>query len=373
MKTRFTIIALALISTLACEKTTDNLNLVEEPTFYIEESELNDVALMLTEIGLDNDLCNEVHASVSVAIDKGFDEDLYFRELWMNPEDVKVKSYNSGSILKERVEEYFMRNPSTKNTEGNFLKNSNIKIYWPYSENWDGKTTPVIAPVPIGQECDTLYGYKIISKFGEDLKLDTVLIDDDYAYEHPVWIVNHMEFPYDDAARENLTIEPPTKTTTLHLWEFNSMTVTKQYDKLSNGGSEFHVVSVSPTDVQRVNTRYVVFDRKEIRKKTTKLFPGEDRFLNTDWTEDEISNYFGIIECDAGSPMKDVSTSTEYIDPNTGATTATTITYSIDNEDTELFGISYKRTYIMSPLCAGTHSIQDGTIKWTMSMNTYSY
>ena len=105
MKTRFTIIAIAFMTALACEKSTDNLNLVEQSKFYIEESELNDVALMLTEIGLDDDLCNEVHSSVSVAIEKGLDEDLYFRELWMKDEDVKVKSYNSGSILKDRLED----------------------------------------------------------------------------------------------------------------------------------------------------------------------------------------------------------------------------------------------------------------------------
>lgn len=372
MKTRFTIIAIALMTVLACEKSTDNFNPVEQKMLYIEESELNDVALMLTEIGLDNDLCNEVHTSVSIAIEKGLDEDLYFRELWMKDEDIKVKSYNSGSILKERLEDYFMKIPSTKNTEGNFLKDSNIEIYWPYSKNWDGKTKPVIAPVPVGQECDTLYGYKVVSEPGTKVKLDTVLVNDDYAYENPVWIINYMEFPYDDTTMENIQIETPTKAVTLNVWEFNSMTVEKQYDKLSNGGSEFHVVSVSPTDVYHVNTRYVEFERDEIRNKKTKIFD-EDRLLNSDWTEDEVSNYFGIVECDAGTPMKNVSTTTEYVDSNTGTTASATINYSIDNKDTELFGISYKRTYIMSPLCAGTKSIQDGKIKWTMSMNEYNY
>ena len=297
MKTRFTIIAIAFMTALACEKSTDNLNLVEQSKFYIEESELNDVALMLTEIGLDDDLCNEVHSSVSVAIEKGLDEDLYFRELWMKDEDVKVKSYNSGSILKDRLEDYFMKNPSTKNTEGNFLKDSNIEIYWPYSENWDGKTKPVIAPVPVGQECDTLYGYKVISEPGSKVKLDTVLVDDDYAYENPVWIINHMEFPYEyicDSYLDDFNVKSSEDT---FGWYMYKAKCTKQYDKLSNGDSEFYfIIATPPASAGVVNTpsrRPFSFSRKQIRKEEEVVI---NLPLNLSWSSNQLSNHMIFVE-----------------------------------------------------------------------------
>lgn len=337
---------MTLMTALACEKSTDNLNLVEHKAFHIEESELNDVALMLTEIGLDDDICNEVHSSVRTAIDKGLDEDLYFRELWMDSDEVKVKSYTDESILKSRLNEYFMKNISTKNTEGNFLKDSNIEIYWPYSENWDGKTKPVIAPVPVGQECDTLYGYKVISLPNQNIEIDTVLVDDNYAYDNPVWIINYMEFPYDwiySSKDEVVTVKSADDS---FAWYMNKGRCTEQYDKLSNGASEFYfIIATPPASSGQVTTpsrRPFTFTRKEIRQEKEVLF---DLSLNLSWSPNQLSNHMIFIESDDGVAYNEFR-NISYIQASSGLVQNYNFNFTCYDEDTIMSELTYPRETI---------------------------
>lgn len=378
MKTRLFIIVISLIAVFACEKPVSDVSCVTDFQMYIEDSELNDVALMLTEIGLDTELCNEVHSSVTAAIEKGLDEDLYFRELWMNSADVKVKPYDSESILKSRLESYFMRNPSTKNSEGNFLKDSDIEIYWPYSENWDGKTFPVIAPVPLGQECDTLYGYKVISIPDETIKLDTVLVDDDYAYENPVWIINHSEIPYEelDMFAKAITINQHSLSKSAsnyrYKWRITQMRVKKQYDKLSNGASEFDIVvrfPEGPNTLNWYNKVRLIFTRKEIRDAknhgTMRTLSETEGMLNDNWDETQVSNLFVLIEADAGGNATTEKGGTiSYIDPTTGKTYTQMATYTKEAEDIVMLQRVFNREYVFDLDDDFQHSVDSNNIVW---------
>ena len=366
MKTRLFIIVISLIAVFACEKPVSDVSCVTDFQMYIEDSELNDVALMLTEIGLDTELCNEVHSSVTAAIEKGLDEDLYFRELWMNSADVKVKSYDSESILKSRLESYFMRNPSTKNSEGNFLKDSDIEIYWPYSENWDGKTFPVIAPVPLGQECDTLYGYKVISMPGETVKLDTVLVDDDYAYENPVWIINHMEFPYDCICEYQEDIVDVKSSDTTFGWYMDKGICTEQYDKLSNGASEFYfIIAFPPASSNSVTTpgrRPFTFTRKQIRKEEEVVF---DLSLNLSWSSNQLSNHMIFIESDDGEPYNEYRY-VSYTQDSTGLVQNYQFNFTCYNLDTIMSEMTYPRETILDIDLNGEDVWwKEDAVKWT--------
>lgn len=62
-------------------------------------------------------------------------------------------------------------------------------MYWPYSENWDGETFPLITFDP-GYGAESNYGYSV--SFLEDgtRKIDSVYVDERVAMKRPVWVLN---------------------------------------------------------------------------------------------------------------------------------------------------------------------------------------
>ena len=73
-----------------------------------------------------------------------------------------------------------------------FLSESDVQIYWPYSEDWDGTTLPVITYDP-GYGAETNLGY--VLAYGENGAevVDTVLVDEAMAMSRPVWVINRND------------------------------------------------------------------------------------------------------------------------------------------------------------------------------------
>jgi hypothetical protein len=69
------------------------------------------------------------------------------------------------------------------------LMGSDIQIYWPFSEEWDGETMPVVTFDPEdGAEVNV--GYRIV--VGDDgfRQVEEVIVDEEMAEQVPVWVVN---------------------------------------------------------------------------------------------------------------------------------------------------------------------------------------
>ena len=69
------------------------------------------------------------------------------------------------------------------------LMESDIQIYWPFSEAWDGETMPVITFDPEdGSEVNV--GYRLMVDDDGLRKVEEVVVDEVMAADVPVWVVN---------------------------------------------------------------------------------------------------------------------------------------------------------------------------------------
>lgn len=79
----------------------------------------------------------------------------------------------------------------------NYLSENDIQIYWPYSQNWDGATTPVITYLS-DNNANWSYGYKKIKDKDGSFEIDTLIVNAEYLKNNTVWIINKNNTPYDE-------------------------------------------------------------------------------------------------------------------------------------------------------------------------------
>lgn len=262
MKNLFLLNLMFFACLVACEDA--NVKTNDQPE--VEDMPLEEVAKIVSELDMDHEHLQEVFDAVTSSIDNGYDQEYMMKELFTSPgtgvgEDRLTKSNapkHYEEPLKMLIEAYLKNKVQTKSSEQNditvedyinYLKSSDIQIYWPYSENWDGKEYPVITfnPDYVAEES---VGYKLVGD-----KLEKLIVDESYARNHPVWVINRNEdssYPTLEILRKenpdlgeggNITIKPqsinedePLKTLVLRSFEMK-----RNYDTWLAGASEFLV------------------------------------------------------------------------------------------------------------------------------------
>lgn len=224
-----------------------------------------DIARMLASLPLEAEQVGEVYDAVSSSSGNGYDEEYMMSDLLTMPGagvgDTYLKASTKASSyrrpIKDLIEEYLARDlaSSTKAGAGDVqayldgLMNSGLQIYWPYSEDWDGITMPVVTFDP-GSGADSNYGYIIAEDDGRYIVTDSVFIDEAVARTRPVWVINsnddsgyvplssllkskalldELEAEEDDAGEDKYN---------LYIKDF---TMLRNYDSWFAGGSEFWV------------------------------------------------------------------------------------------------------------------------------------
>ncbi len=71
----------------------------------------------------------------------------------------------------------------------NSLSESDLQIYWPYSDSWDGEELPTVTFDP-GYDSEYNYGYRLSKDEKGFHIVDSVRVDESIAMEHPVWVIN---------------------------------------------------------------------------------------------------------------------------------------------------------------------------------------
>lgn len=260
-------------------------------------------------------------------------------------------------VLGERLNQTVMTRAAMKRVvDLKVLENSDAQIYWPYSDEWDQKTMPVVAYIPENvvdpedYNPEYIWAYKKITLPDGTERVDSLYINEEYAEANPVWIVNINETKYDDlpalsdgerVAPSGLTyphkieiqdplpervlektpitwnpepILPPVvnpkpqqkKVYTVYLGKFRA---TRQYDSWISGASEFVIqmgsiddfnltdpdalMSLSPA----INKYCIKIKRKAIKKK--KWFEIHS-VMASNWSENQLSAAFMIHEDDGG-------------------------------------------------------------------------
>lgn len=178
---------------------------------------LSEVAKIMSELPLQNENLMEVYSAVESSSGNGYDEEYMMSDLFASPGKGVGESYNATKAsaysrpLKDLLTDYFQNEFSTKAGTSqrvevekylNSLQKSDIQIYWPYSEEWDGETFPIITFDP-GYGVEENYGYEIAYNEQGYKVVDSVLVNEDLAKKRPVWVINTN----DDSAYTPLIIE----------------------------------------------------------------------------------------------------------------------------------------------------------------------
>lgn len=317
---------------------------------------LDQVAQMLSELPMEPVHFKEVHRAVSSSSGNGYDEEYMMRDLFASPgrgvgEEYSGKSGNSVAEqskslsdilpLRDLIIQYAENRAATKASGFDpglwleSLSSSDIQIYWPYSEDWDGKTQPVFTYDP-GDGSQVGVGWKVDTDERGARTVRKIEVDEKYAAAYPVWVVNRnsdsgytsldvmrREHPEWDNGGGALIIGGPVSSRapgvplpeegtkaassvkTLILKDF---TMRRHYDTWLAGGSEFFIKAGSVNDfvasteaelqlyVPAVTDFMVVVKRKQLGQALP-----FNTVLVSDWTSQLTQVAFMIVEDDGGS------------------------------------------------------------------------
>ena len=317
---------------------------------------LDQVAQMLSELPMEPVHFREVHRAVSSSSGNGYDEEYMMRDLFASPgrgvgEEYSGKSGNSVGEhskslsdilpLRDLIIQYAENRAATKASGFDpglwleSLSSSDIQIYWPYSEDWDGETQPVFTYDP-GDGSQVGVGWKVDMDERGARSVRKIEVDEKYAAAYPVWVVNRnsdsgytsldvmrREHPEWDNGGGALIIGGPVSSRspgvplpeeetkaassvkTLILKDF---TMRRHYDTWLAGGSEFFIKAGSVNDfvasteaelqlyMPAVTDFMVVVKRKQLGQALP-----FNTVLVSDWTSQLTQVAFMIVEDDGGS------------------------------------------------------------------------
>lgn len=206
----------------SCEKLDDNLEK------HSKQAQPQQVAKLLSVLNIGKEQMDEVHRAVSSSSGNGYDEEYLMSDLFEMPGkgvgETSTKSmpqysrplrdllreYVSSATVPTRSPAVFvksgavgLKSPGDVTVENaqeglgfvpdeaflETMQNSDMQIYWPYSENWDGNTSPIISFDP-DDGSTTNVGYRFtVDENGEEY-VEMMTVDEQLAMNEPVWIVN---------------------------------------------------------------------------------------------------------------------------------------------------------------------------------------
>ena len=219
------------------------------------------VARMLSSLPIGSEQMSEVYEAVSASSDNGYDEEYMMADLLTVPgagvgsgrQAASKAAAVYGTPLKDMIADYLAVRFRSGTKAGaddvqrylDELMESEMQIYWPYSENWDGESLPLITFDP-GDGSESNYAYVVSGSGGGYVVTDSVFVDENVARERPVWVINQNDDSHctplgsllrtrsiwdededDDSPRYNLYIR--------------DFTMLRNYDSWFAGASEFHV------------------------------------------------------------------------------------------------------------------------------------
>lgn len=286
---------------------------------------LSDVAGIVSELPLEKDQLDEVYDAVNSSSGHGYDEEYTMSHLFSDPgsgvgdSTGPTKSSSYRTPLKKLFADYFQSRCASKSGLADAeayirsLSESDIQIYWPYSENWDGMTYPIITFDP-GFGAESNYGYMISFDKGGARVVDSVLVTEAVAQSRPVWVINRN----DDSAFTPLDMfsDASPKATAAggtgggdipKTLSIRSMKMLRNYDSWFCGASEFFIKCGAPdgfrakTDEElklftaSVTDFMVVIKRSQVNRSVD-----VNTIMLTDFTPQMDKIVFMITEDDGG-------------------------------------------------------------------------
>jgi hypothetical protein len=164
---------------------------------------LQAVAQLISTIVNDKESLGDVKSLIDLNLSYGFDEEVRFYDILL-PEQSKLINqnmlrsdhisftYRLKEVLRENSKNPILRSSNSASEIESFLIENDYQIYWPYSENWDGEEIPVVTfALKEDGNSDEVYAYKIAFDSEGSSMIDSILVNEEYAEHHPVWIINN--------------------------------------------------------------------------------------------------------------------------------------------------------------------------------------
>lgn len=188
----------------ACKNQSTN---VEQPGELTEEqvelkNKLKEVSLFLSEVVKDKTVRAELKFATNYNLENPRrDEDVSFVELFSDnaPYKEAMEKQKTERELINSFREKFREasKTRTKSISGetsdfdleSFLTTNNLRLYWPYSENFSEDDLPTISYHPIDNE-DENEGFVINQGMQKtNTAINTVTVDDEYAYNNSTYLI----------------------------------------------------------------------------------------------------------------------------------------------------------------------------------------
>ena len=193
--------SLIMLSAASCEilDNDPDKHVKDEDSTYVG---LEEVAELLALIPLKSSHVNEVHDAVTSSSGNGYDEEYTMKDLFERPGagvgDLEVRS---GTIyenpLRDLIKEHVYGMAATRSADDGVdpdrfleeLMSSDIQIYWPFSDSWDGEGMPIITYDP-EDGSDKNMGYRLVVNDDGSRSVESLVVDEALAEAEPVWVVN---------------------------------------------------------------------------------------------------------------------------------------------------------------------------------------
>ena len=155
---------------------------------------LDEVARLLAAVPVGTEQVAEVHDAVSASTGNGYDEEYTMRNLFGAPgagigaeADTRADAYPVPlrDLLSAEVRRQYGTRAQDPEAFLEALAGSDVQIYWPFSEEFDGSQPPVITFNPGGRDTVNVGWFR-----REDGTLEELLVDEETARKRPVWVVN---------------------------------------------------------------------------------------------------------------------------------------------------------------------------------------
>ena len=283
---------------------------------------LEEVAQLLASVPLEAEHLEEVHSAALSSAGNGYDEEYRMKDLFAAPgtgvgaTSTKADTYRHP--LRDALREAFLATKAGGGKSSAWLDSlalSDVQIYWPSSEGWDGRALPVITYDP-GEGAVQNEGYAVQPDGG----VKKVMVDEQMTLERPVWVVNRNS----DAEYKSLEMrrrEDPSWGTgggdilvkssgkdDIKTLILRSFTAHRQYDSWFAGAGEFFVkigalenfTARTEEDLRKYDPVITDFMIVVRRKQVGEEIPF-NAVLVSEWSSQLTSCAFMMIEDDGGT------------------------------------------------------------------------
>ena len=306
---------------------------------------LSEIAGLLAELPIEHEHLVEIHNAVTASSCNGYDEEYTMSNLFSSPGsgvgDNRLPSKSPrdySNPVAELIRNHLLSKAATRSANPadiagdvdryiDALASSDIQIYWPFSENWDGGNEIPIITFDPENESSTNIGYRIRQMPDGTIAADTVIVDEKTAEENPVWVVNrnsdegHLSldmirqlYPGWTLEGGGIVIRPESRTETRTAGEFTGKALTlkdfmmrRNYDSWFAGASEFFIkcgavenfTASTEAELQLYSPSITDFMIVVKRNQAGETLPFKV-VLFSDWTDQVENCAFMITEDDGG-------------------------------------------------------------------------